>query len=328
MSGREFVREIPVELPEQETQHDVLATLWARRRVDDLMGQDMNGMQSGNMRDDLKSEIVNLGLTYRMMTQFTSFVAVEDTTTGDGVEPRRVDVPVEAPAESGVSLGSALLSSHGIGRVERGRRQLADQATVTTRATQELPLQGRSLQVFLLLTPGAACPGPAEQTSVATRKYFGERTPANLEPIYRGRCQWQLWNCPGRTESGRFCLRKHSGANRHGRNESDCFAQRRAGSYDQTLRSLGRIWAKFRRTHFGRHQERDQRISWLLVLLFRSMKHWMPMTGSPTVGLSRNLVTGLVNSAAHLGGPIQTRSLVLLCFVRRISRASADRRVN
>jgi Ca-activated chloride channel family protein len=71
MSGREFVREIPLELLERETSHDVLATLWARRRVDALMGQDMNGAQSGQMRDDLKAEIVNLGLTYRMMTQFT-----------------------------------------------------------------------------------------------------------------------------------------------------------------------------------------------------------------------------------------------------------------
>src|SRR5436190_2444769 len=34
MSGREFVREIPVELPERETQHDVLGTLWARSKVD------------------------------------------------------------------------------------------------------------------------------------------------------------------------------------------------------------------------------------------------------------------------------------------------------
>ena len=29
-------------------QHDVLATLWARTRVDDLMAQDFNGAQAGN----------------------------------------------------------------------------------------------------------------------------------------------------------------------------------------------------------------------------------------------------------------------------------------
>ena len=37
MAGQDFVREIPVELPEKETDHDVLATLWGRRRIDDLM---------------------------------------------------------------------------------------------------------------------------------------------------------------------------------------------------------------------------------------------------------------------------------------------------
>src|SRR6185503_20786905 len=37
MAGQEFVREIPIELPESEPSHDVLATLWARRRIDELM---------------------------------------------------------------------------------------------------------------------------------------------------------------------------------------------------------------------------------------------------------------------------------------------------
>src|SRR6267143_901965 len=35
MSGRDFVRELPVEFPEAQSQHDALATLWARTRVDD-----------------------------------------------------------------------------------------------------------------------------------------------------------------------------------------------------------------------------------------------------------------------------------------------------
>jgi Ca-activated chloride channel family protein len=97
MSGRDFVREIPVEFPEAQAQHDVLATLWARTRVDDLMGQDYNGLQQGNMRDDLKQTITQLGLEYRLMTQFTSFVAVEEMIVTDGGKPRRIDVPVEVP---------------------------------------------------------------------------------------------------------------------------------------------------------------------------------------------------------------------------------------
>jgi Ca-activated chloride channel family protein len=96
MSGRDFVREIPVDFSSAQTR-DVLATLWARTRVDDLMSKDFNGVQQGNMKDDVKQSIVQLGLDYRLMTQFTSFVAVEEMIVTDGGVPRRIDVPVEVP---------------------------------------------------------------------------------------------------------------------------------------------------------------------------------------------------------------------------------------
>ena len=51
----------------------------------------------GTMREDLKQQITKLGLDYRMMTQFTSFVAVEDKVMTEGGVPRRVEVPVEMP---------------------------------------------------------------------------------------------------------------------------------------------------------------------------------------------------------------------------------------
>jgi Ca-activated chloride channel homolog len=97
VSGREWVREIPVELPENESRRDVLATLWARTRIDDLMSQDYGGMQQGNARADISEAITQLGLDYRLMTQFTSFVAVEEMTVTDGGQPRKVEVPVEMP---------------------------------------------------------------------------------------------------------------------------------------------------------------------------------------------------------------------------------------
>jgi len=97
MAGGDFVRDIPVEFPETMASHDVLASLWARARVDDLMGQDLSGAQAGNMRQELKDTITQLGIEYRLMTQFTSFVAVEEMVVTDGGKPRRIDVPVEVP---------------------------------------------------------------------------------------------------------------------------------------------------------------------------------------------------------------------------------------
>ncbi len=95
--GREIVREIPVTFPENQPAHDVLATLWARTRIDDLMSRDYEGIQSGNSKAEIKDTITNLGIEYRLMTQFTSFVAVEERVVTDGGQPRKIEVPVEIP---------------------------------------------------------------------------------------------------------------------------------------------------------------------------------------------------------------------------------------
>ncbi len=97
VGAQTFTRDIPVELPESQSEHDVLATLWARTRIDDLMRQDYSGIQNGLPKDDVKEAITQLGLEYRLMTQFTSFVAVEEMTVTEGGQPRRVDVPIEMP---------------------------------------------------------------------------------------------------------------------------------------------------------------------------------------------------------------------------------------
>jgi Ca-activated chloride channel family protein len=97
MGGRDFSREIRVTLPASQADNDVLATLWARRKVDDLASQDLNGLQFGAPRTDLKDQITKLGLAYRLMTPFTSFVAVEEKVVTEGGAPKRVEVPVEMP---------------------------------------------------------------------------------------------------------------------------------------------------------------------------------------------------------------------------------------
>lgn len=106
MLGKPFTRDIAIEFPESEKQHDVLPTLWARTRVDDLMSQDFDGAQRGNMKPEVKETITQLGLEFRLMTQFTSFVAVEEMIVTDGGQPRRIDVPIEVP--EGVDPGSVV----------------------------------------------------------------------------------------------------------------------------------------------------------------------------------------------------------------------------
>ncbi len=97
VAGHPVVRKIEVVFPGFEPDHDVLATLWARTKVADLMAQDYNGIQQGTTRANIKEAITQLGLDYRLMTQFTSFVAVEELIITEGGQPRRVEVPVELP---------------------------------------------------------------------------------------------------------------------------------------------------------------------------------------------------------------------------------------
>jgi TonB family protein len=61
------------------------------------MSENYEAAQSGEMPEDLREQVTGLGLEYRLLTQFTSFVAVEETTVTDGGRPRRIDVPVETP---------------------------------------------------------------------------------------------------------------------------------------------------------------------------------------------------------------------------------------
>ncbi len=95
--GRDVVREVAVDLPEREPAHDALASLWARQRVEDLMSEDWAGIQRGTPRPDVQDSITRLGLDYGLVTQFTSFVAVEERVVRRGGKSRRIQVPVAVP---------------------------------------------------------------------------------------------------------------------------------------------------------------------------------------------------------------------------------------
>lgn len=111
LAGQFYSREIAVELPEQQPAHDVLATLWARARIADLMSQDYQGIQSGNPKGEIREAITQFGIDFRLMTQYTSFVAVEEMIVTDGGKPRRIEVPVEMP--EGVSHEGVFGDSRG-----------------------------------------------------------------------------------------------------------------------------------------------------------------------------------------------------------------------
>jgi len=97
VAGRDVVRNVSVDFAASEPRHDVLASLWARTKIDDLMGQDYAGIQRNTVSADLRNSITKIGLEFRLMTQFTAFVAVEEKVVTEGGQPRRIEVPVEMP---------------------------------------------------------------------------------------------------------------------------------------------------------------------------------------------------------------------------------------
>lgn len=95
--GKPYEQALDVVLPAREASHAAIASMWARARVDDLTDRDLRGLQTGRFPEPLREEVVTVALEHRIMTPFTSFVAVEDRVVNEGGVARTVTVPVEMP---------------------------------------------------------------------------------------------------------------------------------------------------------------------------------------------------------------------------------------
>ena len=167
LAGQEFVRNIPIELPETETEHDVLATLWGRRKIDDLMREELGSSEDPKAVEQKREEITQVGLNFKLMTQYTSFVAIDDVVFTGGEEPQRVPVPVEAVNSAIQTLPGTIAGSVNYVMVTGGTSETVSvecatvsQNCISARTLQELPIQGRSFVSLLTLTPGTNAAGP------------------------------------------------------------------------------------------------------------------------------------------------------------------------
>ncbi len=96
-AGKPYEQTLKLTLPDKETANVALESLWARAKVDALMDKDLMCIQRGNARKEVKEEIIKVALAHRIVTQFTSFVAVEETIMTEGGKPVKVTIPVELP---------------------------------------------------------------------------------------------------------------------------------------------------------------------------------------------------------------------------------------
>src|SRR5262249_36808895 len=170
-AGGEFQREIQIDLPETEPRHDALASLWARTRIDDLMAQDYRGLQAGDARRDVEEEITRLGLDYRLMTQFTSFIAVSDVVTAPGEAPRRAEVPVAAPNGTMMNavgaVNESVVITSSASALNTSSAEIA--ATIERRSLDDLPLNMRQATEGAKLAPGGAPTGAVTSGGLRAR---------------------------------------------------------------------------------------------------------------------------------------------------------------
>ncbi|MBI2875509.1 MAG: VWA domain-containing protein [Candidatus Tectomicrobia bacterium] len=203
LAGRAVTREIHLNLPAVEPKHGVLATLWARTRVADIMSQDFDGMQQGNPRTEVREAITRLGLDHRLVTQFTSFVAVEEMMITEGGAPRRVEVPVEMPegvsyegvfgledaAPSGIgqrAISPSPAAGGFSGRKERPSYAPAERSVAALPETQELAME-----------PPSSGPAKLHPTLTAVVERVKNRdtkpTAAEASFVKKGQALIQVW---------------------------------------------------------------------------------------------------------------------------------------
>lgn len=88
-----------------DPRHAAIATLWARERARDL-GDALA------MGEDVKGELVALGLAHRLLTEHTSFVAVDERVRTDGSPPHTVEHPA-SPGHGADGVNAALGAAMG-----------------------------------------------------------------------------------------------------------------------------------------------------------------------------------------------------------------------
>jgi Ca-activated chloride channel family protein len=136
--GAPYRQVLDVTLPAREPGNGAIASMWARAAVDELLARDPAGLQTGRFPAALEAEVLGIALPHRLVTPFTSFVAVDETARTAG-PVATVHVPVEMPqgvtyegvlgrsqsAPGAKSLPAAPMPSRHAGGAHEARREAA-----------------------------------------------------------------------------------------------------------------------------------------------------------------------------------------------------------
>jgi Ca-activated chloride channel family protein len=178
--GRRLTLRRTVALPAYAEDHEALARLWARSRIDRLTRESY-----GRPGPDVIAAVTDLALRFRLMTSYTSLVAVDQVVSNHGGVARSVDVPVELPA--------------GMDPINAGRTSECAVKVAASNAPRSAMVQGiagRSAPAPAAAPPAgvidrmkeearrqAAQPAPAPQNSTAPPSSRTDRDRKDTRPV-------------------------------------------------------------------------------------------------------------------------------------------------
>ena len=124
-SGGEYESKIQVRLNNSDLSNNALRYLWARERIRilDDFGEGENNSE----------KITELGLTYNLLTRFTSFVAIDSDTRNQGENSTTVQQPLPLPeGVSDMAIGGVMVQGSASPKLNRLVKGIAVQEEVST----------------------------------------------------------------------------------------------------------------------------------------------------------------------------------------------------
>ncbi len=102
-AGRTLELTIPVVLPDRGGDGDVLARLWARRRI----GEQMDRLAM-RWDQEIVNDVTAVALEHALLSPWTAFIAIDDIPRAEGLPTDTVAVPVELPAGVTPAAGNVI----------------------------------------------------------------------------------------------------------------------------------------------------------------------------------------------------------------------------
>jgi Ca-activated chloride channel family protein len=94
-----YQENINVSLPEQNSDNFSLAFVWAREKIKNLMFEQLAGRMP-----QIEGQVTDLALSYNLMSQYTSFVAVDEIIPPGGRTTLPIQISIPVPMPEGVSF--------------------------------------------------------------------------------------------------------------------------------------------------------------------------------------------------------------------------------